>query len=860
MPSDRNRRRNKGQRSKETAGNGEQHANKAKDTNGDVSGQRVKVVAHMRRVDPRGQADQMQPAGGTRKDGQRPTDRKTSATKSTSANRRVQQKSVDASDRRKQTIRNFQHYDHVLLIVTAILTAVVLSKTGWVMPSPAVNVRSLQRPLLHTPVLHNTQRQNDFLWGSYRPQVYFGLRPRLPRSIVAGLMWLEHYPSNRRDVSVRHLCRHEDGLVKYGWTHHDGHSFGIQEIVERAYTIQTAFIKGSGKNGGSWTAKISGQKTQQLGPPTFVLMFYLSSEDGRKLIPVLKGGSKTQIQRIDGYLPQLGQYSLHLPSDFKNSSYFIASGIPLHKLVDVTNEIFWKFGKLSRHGFEVPGKDSEPYTVVYQVSTSFPFSYEFTFAQAESHPGEGAPSGLRFDEEIHSKKAEFSQRFDKIFQLKSKGYQDSEVSFAQSVFSNLIGSIGYFHGDHLVTAEHIEKQKSYGPFDLYTAVPSRAFFPRGFLWDEGFHQLVIQRWNINITMDILAHWLDTMNIDGWIPREQILGPEARSRVPEEFLVQHAEHANPPTFFLTIQSMLRRIGQSKEQLEFLRSAYPRLEEWFSWYSTTQIGEVATAYRWDGRSYVEHVGSRAVKSNAATLMSGLDDYPRASHPSNSERHLDLRCWMALASGVMMDISNTLNISDDTYKAVNDKLTNNQLLEKLHWSESNKTFCDYGVHQSRPKSKPKKDFVPEFGYVSLFPLFMRILKADSTKLAILLEQLRNPKLLWTDYGLRALARTSAFYKKKNSPQDPAYWRGAIWINMNYLSLRALHFYGNTPGPYRDKCLRLYGDLRKNVVGNIYRQYTRTGYIWENYNDRDGSGQGTHPFTGWSSLVVLIMAEEYD
>lgn len=34
------------------------------------------------------------------------------------------------------------------------------------------------------------RQQNDsLLWGAYRPNLYFGVRPRIPKSFMGGLMW-----------------------------------------------------------------------------------------------------------------------------------------------------------------------------------------------------------------------------------------------------------------------------------------------------------------------------------------------------------------------------------------------------------------------------------------------------------------------------------------------------------------------------------------------------------------------------------------------------------------------------------------------------------------------------------------------
>ena len=75
-----------------------------------------------------------------------------------------------------------------------------------------------------------------------------------------------------------------------------------------------------------------------------------------------------------------------------------------------------------------------------------------------------------------------------------------------------------FIGQSLVAKANQKIPDKYWTTNLYTAVPSRSFFPRGFLWDEGFHNLLIARWNQNITNDILSHWFDMLNDNGWIPR------------------------------------------------------------------------------------------------------------------------------------------------------------------------------------------------------------------------------------------------------------------------------------------------------------------------------------------------------
>lgn len=589
-----------------------------------------------------------------------------------------------------------------------------------------------------------------------------------------------------------------------------------------------------------------------------------------------------------GETDKLGAFTiqmLNISGQIEHESYLVSQGKGLHLLKEVVMASLRMITVKGVQQIVLPGditRGSTSNFTATQVTVRVPFEMDVVFESSSNSNRPNTLTGKVYSDLLAKKSEEFDSKFDNIFKLKEKSFKEEEINFAQSALSNLLGGIGYFYGSSRVISDFLETPVSYWKAPLYTAVPSRSFFPRGFLWDEGFHGLLIASWDLEIELDIMSHWFDLMNSEGWIPREQILGLEAVAKVPEEFITQINTNANPPTFFLTLNYIISHLGDrlvNENRLGVLERMYGRLVKWFDWYNTTQIGELPGAYRWRGRN-----GITNLELNPKTLTSGLDDYPRASHPTVDERHVDLMCWITLGAKVLAEIAMLLSRPSDKYAHTYKYLSNNQLLDRLHWSYKKNTYADFGFHTDKVKlqkppsppshhgppiaqpyqrivlENPELQFVDSnFGYVSLFPFFLQILDTESPKLLTVLNDLKNTDYLWTDYGLRSLSKTSPLYMKKNTEHDPPYWRGPIWINMNYLALKALNYYGKVKGPYSDRAQTLYDSLRQNLIKNMIKEYKHTGYVWEQYDDSSGKGQRSHPFTGWSSLIVLIMGEIY-
>eukprot|EP00668_Euglena_longa_P040271 GGOE01053042.1.p1 GENE.GGOE01053042.1~~GGOE01053042.1.p1 ORF type:complete len:749 (-),score=178.86 GGOE01053042.1:153-2399(-) len=677
-----------------------------------------------------------------------------------------------------------------------------------------------------SPPCFSAEYNSSMLWGTYRPHLYFGMRTRTAAGVLTGILW------RGQQSGLRHTA--EDGEhVLFGWQHHDGRGYGQQSILDREVGLEmtiTVVRQPRGRFGGDWAVRFTGYTPQPVIFAHYVVM------EGKEPLQVV--GQSAAHVAMSSATPELGAFTLVLSHRHTapNASWVV-------KGKRATKEP-WNLPAPPLFRQELKGNEN-----VLQVSTVLEGSFRIEVALV-SHEGRDSatlqhPTAMRavllqeglmgcaMDVSIARRRRAFIRRFDETFGLQARGLSQAHVQMARAALSSYLGGLGFWHGRGLrfKDADHPERGTlSMDPAELFSGVPSRSKFPRGFLWDEGFHQLLAARWDEELAKDVILHWMHLMDPAGWIPREQILGPEPRTRVPAEFVPQTPTHANPPTLALQIQNFALDNPDGRHSA-FLEAVWPYLERWVEWFRTSQAGATNTTFRWRGRKGYH------------LLACGLDDYPRSSCDTDAEAHVDLYSWVTLMTSTIQSIGAAIG-KQTAYGEVSEKLTSS--LNAVHWDAKRRQFSDRSGCPPTPGQLATPKFLRPFGYVNLFPVLTGV--ADMETAAHVVN--RSWELM-TGFGLRSLREQDA----RRIGRSDNYWTGPIWINLNYLMLRALHTrYATVPG-----AAELYRQLRQDLVANILAEHQRTGKLWENYNASSGRGQGTAPFTGWTVLVVLIMDEKY-
>lgn len=764
-------------------------------------------------------------------------------------------------------------------------------------------------------------RENNasLFWGPYRSNLYFGVRPRVPRGLMTGLMWFngDNYDGLNH---IRHGCDQRDEMAGYGWTQYDPRMGGIQTIKDNRNKVRldTEFVKRGDDN---WAVRIRGKPYEKDGVTSLIL--YLGLEGGGKIDlenSVSSKGIAGKPIKFSGYSKSINQdFKLNIRESKKNQHPFngydceksLPPDTPHFITFRMPDDEVWKakdfYLTFVQDHLKVMSEaqmdENIPawcaYTLnnrldmrgnIYLIQFTFKGDFEVDMVYSSDETKSLSKRSV-FNDELDSAKRLFLTKLDHAYVFQAPYESSKYHEFAEEMLSNLLGGIGYFYGNQVVNrAEYDESSELFwedavepvvqeeGPYELFSTVPSRPFFPRGFYWDEGFNLIPILDYDADLALEIIKSWFALVDEDGWIAREQILGPEARSNVPTEFRVQEPQIANPPTLMLLFSEIAKRATQAKESREFkeqnpmmlglefepeigfrhykepslflnyAKKIYPHLQNHYEWFRQSQKGAIRQydreafsmkeGYRWRGR-VPDHC-----------LASGLDDYPRADVPHPGELHVDLLAWIGMMNRAMRDVAEIVGNTDDieTYDAIDEAIVHN--LDDLHWSESEQSYCDVSVDEY-----DESFHICHKGYVTLMPFFVKLVPASHTKqLSAMMKTIRDPEQLWSDYGIRSLSKSDEYFGTKEN-----YWRGPIWINMNYMALDAMVYYHeqqDTDASVKALIKDAYTELRKNIVSNIYENWKSTGFAWEQYDSLTGKGQGVKHFLGWTALVVKIMA----
>lgn len=561
-----------------------------------------------------------------------------------------------------------------------------------------------------------------------------------------------------------------DDSVHFGWLKHDGRSYGEQRIVDSVHQTEVGiefFKRWATNDRESWLVNVKASPTS-MKQKKLQLFFYFAY-DGESQMNITKI-ENDEFSGFTAWTPELGHFALAVKKGSQLKPHMINFNIEPSRVWMIHEHIGQRLRHNLQNAYMSVGQSLFEYTdlssfaklksegplngantVVFQFFIAGETGYSFLFAPLKDSNSEAALSELSKQAEalMRGQTAAADALLARLHETFSIPKQFEQ--FASYALANLLGGISYFYGDSVVQkkGESGTSQRA-PPSVLFTDVPARPNFPRGFYWDSGFHNILLAKWDVHLSMEILSHWMSKIDEDGWVGREQILGDEARSRVPKEFIPQNTEYSNPPAPILPLLMITKQVFQqandSDARLLFrptLMEIYEKMKRHFGWFLANQRATLLDEddddsdlqqpflFRWRGRN--KH----------HTLTSGLDDYPRGNVPSKYELHVDLLSWMALMARSLDEMAKILEVDESDYDYSRLLAEAKENLIKFHWDDDRGCFADCTVNEAGDALV----FVPNTGYVSLFPMLFGLLDQDDPKLGRLFDILEDSEQLWTE-----------------------------------------------------------------------------------------------------------------
>lgn len=370
-------------------------------------------------------------------------------------------------------------------------------------------------------------------------------------------------------------------------------------------------------------------------------------------------------------------------------------------------------------------------------------------------------------------------------------------------------------------------------------------YQRSWFWDTAFISQVWLLANPDIAKEIILTHIGTQLEDGMIPH--MVSPDYKSSITQ-----------PPLFAWATW----KIYEKTKDEDFILKVYPKLKLFIQWIISSRDFHGDGLYKWvrsdesgmddsprfDGimvtqaPEYFPHPDllTRSLHSWALHLLGKLRF---GIHPQIGKldirdiRALDLNCFLVNELSYLAKIADILRLESDRESFKKRATDLSELIQRKLWSDEDSFFYDLGP----------SGFIKVKTPVAFYTLFSGV--ADENQSIRLVEHLTDENEFWTPYPVPSVAVNDKRFLLK-------YWRGPVWINVNYLIYLGLRSYGFDDIAY---------ELRDKTIQMVANVYDKRGNFYEFYNPFTGDVEGFLPpkpakeFVGWTGLIANLLYDKY-
>ena len=410
--------------------------------------------------------------------------------------------------------------------------------------------------------------------------------------------------------------------------------------------------------------------------------------------------------------------------------------------------------------------------------------------------------------------------------------------------------------------------------DLGTSTkPSPALYPHQWNWDSAFIAVGLAHYDLERAKTEIRSLLAGQWRNGMIPHI-IFNSNTAGYFPDPHSWQIARSPDAPASILTsgitqppmITIAVRDIVRRENRVDFAREVFPALLAYHNWFHHERDprgeGLVSIIHPWE--SGMDN-SPRWLEVLDQIKLEKRPDYQREDDtlvpPDERPTNADYDRFIFL-----MDLARDLNYNQEKIFAnspfvVQDVLLNSVLFcaddalrelaaligeatERVEqwmrmtrlafqsrlWNDADALFYDFDQRGGR--------VIRENTIAALIPLYAGL--ATKAQADRLVKHLLNPEEYAPDTTTTLRVPTAS--KSSNYFAPRGYWRGPIWVNMNWFLIHGLERYG-------------YVDLARAIRADTLTLVERSGFH-EYFDPRTGEGDGSDMFS-WSAALVIDLVE---